>query len=66
MTQELHVWRLRLDTSAVRCRGAIAATQDMLASEVSRVRSDVAAGCDAASSALTKGKGVLGADVCNH
>jgi len=53
--QELHVWRARLDTSVVRCRGGVAATQDMLASESARARADIAAICDAAELAINKG-----------
>jgi len=32
--QELYVWRARLDTSIVRCSGAVAATRLMLEQEV--------------------------------
>ena len=55
-TQELRIWQMRLDTSAVRTRGAIAATQDMLAAETARARSDVAAICDKSERAVIKGE----------
>lgn len=48
MVQELHVWRARLDTSCARCRGAVAATQSMLASEAAKCRLEVATACDKA------------------
>ena len=56
--QELRIWQMRLDTSAVRTRGAIAATQDMLADETARARSDIAAICDKSERAVMKGEWV--------
>lgn len=40
------MWRARLDTSVSRCRGAVAATQSMLAAEVAKCRLEVASACD--------------------
>lgn len=53
--QELRIWQTRLDISAVRTRGAIAATQDMLAAETARARTDIAAICDKSDRSVIKG-----------
>ena len=54
--QELRIWQTRLDISAVRTRGAIAATQDMLAAETARARTDIATICDKSDRAVIKGE----------
>jgi hypothetical protein len=53
--QELRIWQTRLDISAVLTRGAIAATQDMLAAETARARTDIATICDKSDRAVIKG-----------